>query len=256
MANISTWSTTAANNNAATPDGWPEGQAPSTVNNCGREMMAAVRTWFEDAQWLNLGNTPTRIDNDTITIAGDVTATYTVGRRLKFVGATTGYATISASSYGAPNTTIDVVNDSGNIPTSLVSVAVGILTPTSSALPVGSASFTGTFTGFSSGTVTVTVNYRVVGGIAFVAVPSLTNVNSNSISLTMTGIPAAIAPLYGFRTIVLVRDSAVDAFGSVAIGVGGTTLLFTKGATTGAGGFTASGEKGLSSPLILSWIVS
>lgn len=141
MANISTWSTTAANNNAATPDGWPEGQAPSTVNNCGREMMAAVRTWFEDAQWINLGNTPTRIDNDTITIAGDVTATYTVGRRLKFVGATTGYATISASSYGAPNTTIDVVMDSGNIPTSLVSVAVGILTAASSAVPNSVAYF-------------------------------------------------------------------------------------------------------------------
>lgn len=99
-------------------------------------MMAAIRTWFEDAQWQNLGNTPTRVDNNTITISGDVTATYTVGRRVKFVGATTGYATITASSYGAPNTTIDVVMDSGNVPTSLVSVAVGILTPSNGATPM------------------------------------------------------------------------------------------------------------------------
>ena len=57
MAAISTWSTTAADNNSASPDGAPEGWAPSHVNNWGRETMAAVRTWYEDADgdgWTNL----------------------------------------------------------------------------------------------------------------------------------------------------------------------------------------------------------
>lgn len=48
MAEIqtSTWSETPANNTAATPDGWPEGQPPSTVNDCARTMMAAIkRDW-------------------------------------------------------------------------------------------------------------------------------------------------------------------------------------------------------------------
>ncbi len=48
MADIqtTTWSETAANNNSATPDGWPEGQPPSTVNDCARMMMAAIkRDW-------------------------------------------------------------------------------------------------------------------------------------------------------------------------------------------------------------------
>jgi hypothetical protein len=42
----STWSETAASNNAAPPDGWPEGMLIATANDAGREMMAAVkREW-------------------------------------------------------------------------------------------------------------------------------------------------------------------------------------------------------------------
>jgi len=51
MADIrsSTWSTTASGNDASPPDGWPEGQSPSSVNNCAREMMAAIkRAWNDD----------------------------------------------------------------------------------------------------------------------------------------------------------------------------------------------------------------
>lgn len=48
MSNISQWSTSAASNNAAPPDGFPEGQAPSTVNDCAREVMAAVARQFQD----------------------------------------------------------------------------------------------------------------------------------------------------------------------------------------------------------------
>jgi hypothetical protein len=48
MSNISQWSTSAASNNSAPPDGFPEGQAPSTVNDCAREVMAAVARQFQD----------------------------------------------------------------------------------------------------------------------------------------------------------------------------------------------------------------
>lgn len=37
------WSTTAASNTSAPPNGWPEGMTIANVNNCGREMMAATR---------------------------------------------------------------------------------------------------------------------------------------------------------------------------------------------------------------------
>ena len=48
MSNVSEWSTTAANNNDSPPDGWPEGMARSAVNDCAREMMAALSKWYKD----------------------------------------------------------------------------------------------------------------------------------------------------------------------------------------------------------------
>ena len=48
MSEIQTWSTTAANNNSTAPNGWPEGMAASSLNNCGREMMAAISRWYKD----------------------------------------------------------------------------------------------------------------------------------------------------------------------------------------------------------------
>lgn len=136
MSNISAWSSAAASNNAATPDGWPEGQAPSTVNNCGREMMAAVRSWYEVAQWVNFGFTPTRTGDTTFTLSGDQTVEYHVGRRIKTSGSATTYATISVSSYGAPNTTVTVVNDGAVLPTpTLSTVSLGALSYNNPSLP-------------------------------------------------------------------------------------------------------------------------
>lgn len=132
---IDAWSTTAASNNAAPPDGAPEGMAASTVNNTMRQIMASVRAWYENAQWINLGLTPTRLDGDSFSLTGDVTATFHVGRRIKVTGSATGYATISASSYSSPNTTIDVTMDAGSLPVTLSAVYVSILSATNSAMP-------------------------------------------------------------------------------------------------------------------------
>ena len=54
---LSAYSTTAASNNSATPDGWPEGMAPSDVNNCAREMMARLREFYVDSEWIDHGHT-------------------------------------------------------------------------------------------------------------------------------------------------------------------------------------------------------
>ncbi len=46
---VFTWSTTAANNDDAdTSVNWVEGQAPSTINNSARAMMAAIAKWRDD----------------------------------------------------------------------------------------------------------------------------------------------------------------------------------------------------------------
>jgi hypothetical protein len=52
MSNVSTWGISAPENNAAPPNGAPEGWPPSSVNDWGRETMAAVARWYRDANGL------------------------------------------------------------------------------------------------------------------------------------------------------------------------------------------------------------
>lgn len=47
MTNVSEWSVTAGLNNSSPPDGWPENMARSAVNDCAREMMAALARWYK-----------------------------------------------------------------------------------------------------------------------------------------------------------------------------------------------------------------
>lgn len=145
MSAISTWSTSPAVNSSASPDGAPEGMPPSGVNDTIRELMAQIRTWYENAQWVDLGLTHTRVSGGSITLAGDYTPVYTVGRRLKMAGSSTTYGTISASTYSAPTTTITIAEF--NAPNTLSSVSLSILTPENSSLPTkfpaGPTDFTG-----------------------------------------------------------------------------------------------------------------
>lgn len=54
------WSTTASNNSTADPAvNWAEGQAPSTVNNSARGMMASVADWRNDLYGITTGGTST-----------------------------------------------------------------------------------------------------------------------------------------------------------------------------------------------------
>lgn len=141
---IQSYSTTAASNNSASPNGAPEGMAPSGVNDTIRQIMADIRTWYETAQWLNLGYTHTYVGATQFKISGtDVTAIYPVGRRVRAVGSSTGtiYGTITVSSFST-DTTITVSWASGSLSNESLTVSAGILTPTNNALPAISGTWT------------------------------------------------------------------------------------------------------------------
>jgi hypothetical protein len=97
---------------------------------------AAVDQWRSPGSisytWLS--STSFRFDG------ADYTALLTVGRRLKIThngGATTSYATILSSSYGAPNTTVTVLVDGGTALVSAVTNALyGLLSPNNPSAPV------------------------------------------------------------------------------------------------------------------------
>lgn len=76
MSEVNSWSTTAASNNSAAPDGWPEGMAPSAVNDCARELMAAIAKYRSDTDGVN---TTGGSSNAYTLAASRVMAAYTAG---------------------------------------------------------------------------------------------------------------------------------------------------------------------------------
>ncbi len=123
---IKSYSTTPGSNNSASPNGAPEGMAPSGVNDTIRQIMADIRSDYDGREWRDWGHTVTYASATTFTIPTDVTSIYTTDRPIRCTDATTLYGKVSSSSYGAPNTTVTVVLDSGNLSASLSAVALGV----------------------------------------------------------------------------------------------------------------------------------
>jgi hypothetical protein len=118
---IKDYSTTAANNTLTPPNGAPEGMAAGLVNNTIRQIMADTRLFYESGGWCDLGHVPTYVSATSFTIPTDVTAYYTVGRRIRFYGTIMGtfYGYIVSSAFSSPNTTVTVVLDSGALTSNL-----------------------------------------------------------------------------------------------------------------------------------------
>lgn len=100
MANISSYSTTAASNNSAAPDGFPEGMAPSGLNDSSREVMAALAKWYSDTDGtlLSTGSADTytlTTNNVHAALADQSTIVFRVH------AANTGASTLNVDSLGA-----------------------------------------------------------------------------------------------------------------------------------------------------------
>lgn len=151
MTGIDSWSITPATN--ATADAgainWTEGQAPSTVNNTARQMLADTRAAFNDLAWFqystgdqgagNIAVPAVYASSTSFTISGaDVTAAYHVGRRLRAIGVSTGtiYGSISVTSYAPTTTTVTAVWDSGSLSNETLVISLSQIPVTGS--PVGS----------------------------------------------------------------------------------------------------------------------
>src|SRR5574337_1848612 len=139
MSKLGSWSTTPGSNNATPPDGWPEGQPPSTVNDCARAMMAQIRAAFNDLQYFDPNLTPTFINATSFSVVGDQTSAIHAGRRLKIFDATAGvattiYATVLTASFTVV-TTISISADAGQLTASLSSFALAIISNNNSSFP-------------------------------------------------------------------------------------------------------------------------
>jgi microcystin-dependent protein len=128
MSSVESWSSTAASNNLAPPNGFPEGQTPASLNNSARELMASLATFVRQLPWVKLTTGLTLVRNSSSQFqltSVDVTADFAVGRRLREVGATTVYGSVASVSFTGGHTLVNVTNDAAaNIPTSLTRVDV------------------------------------------------------------------------------------------------------------------------------------
>ena len=129
MADISTWSTVAAENNTASPDGFPEGMVAGGLNNSSREVMAAIARRRDAPDWVGYDDAPTYVSADSFTVAGDYTDIYQAARRCRVLDTDWIYGTISSSVYNAPNTLVTVARDTGSpvFTAGATEVEVGIL---------------------------------------------------------------------------------------------------------------------------------
>lgn len=98
---VTSWSTAPSSNNAAPPNGWPEGMAAAAVNDTARQMMADLVIEFQRNPVKYLG---TVAGTNTITAVMTPTLTaYSAGMFVVFTPAnnTTGAATININALGA-----------------------------------------------------------------------------------------------------------------------------------------------------------
>jgi hypothetical protein len=101
------------------------------------------------SQWVN-SLSATYASTTTFTLASDQTTEYHVGRRVRLTGSSTIYATISASSYSAPNTTVTITHASGFIDATLASAATGLNSASNESISIECIS-SAAVTGYVSG---------------------------------------------------------------------------------------------------------
>lgn len=255
---LSNYSTTPGSNNAASPDGWPEGQTAGSVNNSDREFAARVREFYEDPTWIDFGHTVVSSTASSIKLSTDLTAVYTAGRpiRVNQSGSQTGYVT--ASAYSAPDTSITVSGFTVSLPTQ---VEVGAITSaaqlpsnlaltTTGSITVAHASITvatiGSLTAsaivtsgpFSAGTITAT-DYLNSNGDPFTRAPYL-DVKTSGTAATWTW-PTGVTAV----EITLVGGGGGGRDGGVtAAGNGGNSSIVYNSVTVTAGGGGGGGASG------------
>jgi hypothetical protein len=232
MSAISTWSTNAASNTSASPDGAPEGMPPSGVNDTIRELMAQIRTWYENAQWVDLGLTHTRVSGSVFTLAGNYVATYEVGRRVKMTGSSTAYGTISASTYSAPTTTVTVYE--ANLPVTLGAVSLSILSPTGGGLPT---QFTVGPTDFTGGNVRITDDIAHASGAGLELAYDAATTTGTLQAYDRTGAAARTLVLNGSAISLRVNGTEVAGVAAAAAGIAWTlagSMRIAGAATLGA----------------------
>lgn len=227
---IGAWSTLAATNSTADSTiNWAEGQAPSTVNDSARALMAGVATFVRDGSWIQyqdqshtvVSATSTKIDGR------DLTAYYPANRRVRFVvGANTTYGRIAGTAFSTDTTNTYVLDNAGSLSATVYGVSVALATP--DANPIGPSPRVADsmlyFESSLSSTAVPAQRIKVMAQAAGFATGRSIQFNS-SLSATF-----AASTALSSKTIVFTRDTSLASNSVAYTGIGFTpTSIFIAG---------------------------
>lgn len=117
-------------------------------------------------------------------------------------------------------------------------------------------SFTATLNGFSIAP-TGTAQYRIVGKFCTIYLSAAgISGTSNTLGLSLTGLPAICSPTFQTSGIGSVIDNGAQGIGGFSIGAAATTVTLLNGVTLDQLGFTGSGTKGLSQGWQITYVLS
>lgn len=235
---LSNYSTTPGSNNAASPDGWPEGQTAGSVNNSDREFAARVREFYEDSQWIDYGHTIVSSTGSSIKLSGDVTATYKAGRAIRVNQSASQDGWVSASAYSAPDTSITITGFTVAAPTQVELGAVVDHTALPNNLSITVASLAATSVAVS-GTLTAgafSISFASVDSITVGTITATEYQNSNGDPFTrqpnLDPKTSGTAASWTWPTgVTVIKVTAIGGGGA-----GGAALTNASGGGGGGGG--------------------
>jgi len=145
---VKNWENNAAGNDQGSVPQWaPEGKTPiASVNDIIRENQAAVRVFYENPEWRDMGHTIEYVSPNEFRVtggtgSGDISL-YVIGQRVRMATNVDPeiyfYGTISAIDAGVSPPVVTV--SEGNVPVGITEVSLG-LNPTG--VPIGAAAFVG-----------------------------------------------------------------------------------------------------------------
>jgi len=198
-------------------------------------------------EWLLQTATIAYISAASFTIAGNLTATFDVGRRVRTTNTGgTVYSSVLTSSYsgGTGLTTVTLTNDSGSLDTGLSAVYVGLLDPANTSLGFGSVQ---RYLGSVSGTQTITtgtvftaasIGQEIqINGAAAATLPLSTTVSAGQ-CMSFRSMNASATVAAQGTDVLVVNGSTSSAAGSLALGAIGDWVVFM---SNGAGSWFAIG---------------
>lgn len=173
---IREWSQSASGNSSPAGLNWAEGMAPSAVNNTARLQTAQIRQWYDptEGDWIDWSATHSVASQTTFKLAGDQTALFAQGRRIRHRGGTaTVYSTVLSASFTA-ETTVTIEDKSGSLSASM-SIAGLALAPIAMPRRIDKLDVSGTLS---------------VGTLVVSSLPNLTVTGSATLSGTVTMLTA------------------------------------------------------------------